>query len=293
LVSAFLTQRTGYAPQARPLVAVIWAAVIWLGYFLAENRKTVFTYAFCFAAGLSYLLTILLLKFPLNLYQETTRGTRERGGGLFYLLSNIHFRLPDFLPSYSKSAEGTWLPNFFWPAAVVLFIAVYALLKKRRLSISPAGHILMAGAGCVIFFFWLVLYPRLVPQNPVRAVLPSRERVTFYSLSRSARMSEAGRFLLSEDGRSYRFFFTTPSPLRELKFSLGSTAGDYAWRLHIFDEVFAEGQTVKDTRTLSLSSPPYYPLGKSSFYTLVLDLGPGAGVTTRLDPYLFWIQFEF
>jgi hypothetical protein len=293
LVSAFLTQRAGYAPQARPLVAVIWAAIIWLGYFLAGNRKTIFTYAFWFAAGLSYFLTLLLLKFPVNLYQETTRGTTERGGGLFYLLSNIHFRLPDFLPSYIKTAEGTWLPNFLWLAAVVLFVAVYVTVKKRRLSISLTGHILLAGAGCLIMFFWLALYPRLVPQNPVRTVLPSRERVTFYSLSRAARMSEAGRFLLNEDDRSYRFFFTTPSPVRQLKFSLGSTEGDYAWRLRVFDEVFAEGQTVKEVRTLNLSSPPYYPLGKSSFYTLVLDLGPGVGVTTRLNPYLFRVQFEF
>jgi hypothetical protein len=293
LVSAFLTQRTGYAPQARPLVAVIWAAVIWLGYFLADNRKTIFSQAFYFAAGLSYLLTVLLLKFPSNLYQETTRGIRERAGGLFYLLSNIRFRLPDFLPSYIKSEDRMWLPNFVWLAAVVLFVAAYATAKKRPLSIGPAGHILLAGAGCIVFFFWLVLFPRLVPRNPVRAGLPSGERVTFYSLSRAARMSEAGRFLLSEDNRSYRFFFTTPAPVRELKFSLGSTRGDYAWRLRVFDEVFSEGQTIKEVRTLSLPVPARYPLGKSSFYELVLDLGPGAGVTTRLNPYLFWVQFEF
>jgi hypothetical protein len=293
LVSAFLTQRTGYAPQARPLVAVIWAAVIWLGYFLAENRKTIFTRAFYFAAGLSYLLTVLLLKFPANLYQETTRGIKERAGGLFDLLSNIRFRLPDFLPSYIKKAEGTWLPNYVWPVAVVLFVAGYAAAKKRRLSIGAAGHVLLAAAGCIIFFFWLVLYPRLVPRNPVWAGLPSGERITFYSLSRAARMAEAGRFLLSEDDRSFRFFFTTASPVREMEFSLGSTAGDYSWRLRVFDEVFSEGRTIKEVRTLRLPAPPRYPLGKSSFYELALDLGPGAGAATRLNPYLFWIRFEF
>jgi hypothetical protein len=293
LVSALLTQRAGYAPQARPLVAVIWAAVIWLGYFLAENRKTIFTQAFYFAAGLSYLLTVLLLKFPSNLYQETTRGIRERAGGLFYLLSNIRFRLPDFLPSYVKKAEGTWLPNYLWPVAVVLFVAGYAAAKKRRLSIGRAGHIILAAAACIIFFFWFVLYPRLVPRNPVRAGLPSGERVTFYSLSRAARMGEAGRFLLSEDDRSFRFFFTTASPVREMKFSLGSTAGEYAWRLRVFDEVFSEGLTIREVRTLRLPAPPRYRLGKSSFYELALDLGPGAGAATRLNPYLFWIQFEF
>jgi len=293
LVSAFLTQRTGYAPQGRPLLAVIWAAIIWLGCFLAENRTTLFSRAFYFAAGLSYLLTVLLLKFPACLYQETTRGIRERAGGLFDFLSNIRFRLTDFLPSYIKSEDRMWLPNWIWPVAVALFVAAYARAKKRRLSISLSGHILLAGAGCIVFFSWLVLYPRLVPKNPVWAGLPSGERVTFYSLSRAARMSEAGRFLLNEDGRSFRFFLSTPSPVREMKLSLGSTAGDYAWRLRVFDEVFSEGQTVKEIRTLRLPAPPRYPLGQSSFYELALELGPGAGVNTRLHPYLFWIQFEF
>jgi len=292
-VSAFLTQRTGYAPQARPLLAVIWAAVIWLGCFLAENRTTIFSRAFYFASGLSYLLTVLLLKFPANLYQETTRGIRERAGGLFDLLSNIRFRLPAFLPSYIKSEDRMWLPNWIWPAAIVLFVAAYARAKKRPLSIGLSGHILLAGAGCIVFFFWLVLYPRLVPRNPVWAGLPSGERVTFYSLSRAARMSEAGRFQLNEDDRSFRFFFSTPSPVREMKLSLGSTAGDYAWRVRVFDEVFSEGQTLKETRTLRIPAPPRYPLGNSSFYELVLDLGPGAGVNTRLNPYLFWVQLEF
>jgi len=57
--------------------------------------------------------------------------------------------------------------------------------------------------------------------------------------------------------------------------------------------VFSEGQTLKETRTLRIPAPPRYPLGNSSFYELVLDLGPGAGVNTRLNPYLFWVQLEF
>jgi hypothetical protein len=78
-----------------------------------------------------------------------------------------------------------------------------------------------------------------------------------------------------------------------MKFSLGSTAGEYAWRLRVFDEVFSEGLTIREVRTLRLPAPPRYRLGKSSFYELALDLGPGAGAATRLNPYLFWIQFEF
>ena len=79
LVSAFLTQRTGYAPQARPLVAAIWAPILFLGAYLASERKRIFTGLFNAAAGVSLLITWLLLQNPLALYQETTAGRHGAG----------------------------------------------------------------------------------------------------------------------------------------------------------------------------------------------------------------------
>lgn len=83
LIGYFFDQRDGllfYAPQARFLVAVIWGLIILLGYFLVYNQKKIFSYLFNFAAAMSFLAALLLLKYPINLYQETTRGVRERGG---------------------------------------------------------------------------------------------------------------------------------------------------------------------------------------------------------------------
>jgi hypothetical protein len=57
--------------------------------------------------------------------------------------------------------------------------------------------------------------------------------------------------------------------------------------------VLSEGRTFKEISALRLPDPPRYPLGKSSFYQLALDLGPGEGVSTRINPYLFWVRFEF
>jgi hypothetical protein len=212
LLSAFLTQRTGYAPQARPLVSVIWWLAIWLGYFLIYNRKTILSYVFNLAAALSFLFVLLLLQSPLDLYQETTRGLRERGGGLFFELSNLHFQLTNFLPSYIKSGEGTWLPNIIWPAIVVLLIGAYLLSKKRPLTLKYSTHTLIACAGLAVFFVWIVLYPRLVLRQPTYTALGPGKRVTFYSLSRAARMVEPGRFRLREDGRAYRFYLIAGFP---------------------------------------------------------------------------------
>ncbi|MEW5900319.1 MAG: hypothetical protein AB1715_02525 [Acidobacteriota bacterium] len=290
LVSAFLTQRTGYAPQARPLTAVIWVMISWLGYLLGSGRKRFFTGAFNVAAVVSFLLTLLLLRFPANLYQETTRGVTERGGGLFELLSNLHFRLTDFLPSYIKVENRGWLPNFIWLAALVLFVATYFAAKKRASALKFTAHFLLVCGGIIIFFIWIVLFPRKILRKPLQTSLPSGQKATFYSLSRSARMVEPGRFQLREDGRSYRFFFTSPAPILELYLSLGSEAGDYEYRVGMFDAVFFRGRTVREIRRFELPSPPRYKLGKSSYYELVLDLGEGVGPPVELNPYLFLIE---
>ncbi len=292
LVSAFLTQRTGYAPQARPLVSVVWALAIWVGYFLVNNRKTVCSAAFNLAAGLSFMIVCILCWTPLSLYQETTRGLRERGAGLFFLLSNLHFQVTDLLPSYIKSGEGTWLPNLIWPAIVVFLVILYVVTKRRPLRLHFPSHLLIACTMLIVFFFGLVLYPRLTLRNPVHTRLFPGKNVTFYSLSRAARMVEPGRFRLREDSRSYRFYLTTEEPFRNLVVSLGSSLGGYDYGLRLFDEVLVEGRTVEEIRRLEFPAPARYKLGRKSFYTIVLELGKDKFVKTEVFPYHFEIAFD-
>jgi hypothetical protein len=291
LLSAFLTQRTGYAPQARPLVAVIWGLVIWLGHFLDENRKTLFSTLANLAAALSLIFVFLLLKSPLSLYQETTRGQMERGGGLFFTLSNLHFHLTNFLPSYIKSGEGPWLPNIIWPAVIALFVLFYVVGKKRPFTLRPSGRTLLVCAGLGVFFVWLVLYPRLVLRQPTFTGLGPGKRVTFYSLSRSARMTEPGEFALREAGRSYRFYMTTERPIEELRLSVGSRQGEYDYSVSLFDEVLVRGRTVGEIQEIKFPGLPHYQLGKESFYTFILELGKDARVSMDLNPFVFSLSF--
>ena len=292
LLSAFLTQRSGYAPQARPLVAVIWVMIIALGYFLRENRATFFAYLKNFAVSVSLVFVALLLSQPLNLYQETTRGVTQRGGGLFYLLSNLHFDLTRFLPSYLKVEDRSWLPNLVWPALLAVFVLAYALSKKKPIALGFSRHVGLACAGVAVCFVWLALYPRLVVDNPTRVKFPSGDRVTFYSLSRSAKWVEDGRFLLREDGRAYRFYLTTDRPIAELGFDFGSEYGDYDCSLRLFGEPLIEERTVRDIRSFKLDQPPRYRLGRKSLYEIILELGRGTIAMSDLTPYQFAIHIR-
>lgn len=292
LLSAFLTQRAGYAPQARPVVAVIWVMIIALGYFLDATSGTVFARLKNLAAGTGLVFVVLLLGHPLNLYQETTRGTTERGGGLFYLLSNLHFDLTRLLPSYLKVEDRSWLPNLVWPAILAVFVLAYALSKKKPVRLSLAGHAAAACAAVALFFVWFALFPRPVLVSPTRVKLLSGDRVTFYSLSRSARSVGPGRFLLREDGRSYRFYLTTDRPIAELGIDFGSEFGDYASSVRIFDERLLTERTVREVKAVRLGEPPGYKLGRKSLYGIILDIGKGTVAASDQRPYQFALDIR-
>ncbi len=287
LNQAFLTQRTGYAPQARPLVAVFWGMGILLGSYLAAEKKRFFAPLFRGAVMVSFCFAGLLLARPLNLYQETTVGSTERGGGLFYLLSNLHFQITNWLPSFIKVDEWRWWPNFIWPALLVVFIIAYALSRKRARVYLYSTHVIIASAALAVFFAWFVLFPRLVLMNPVKAVFPSGERVTFYSLSRVARMSTTGRFLLPEDNRPYHFLFTSAREVRRLRLEFGPEQGSYDTVLTAFDQGVYKGQGEKEIKSLELVPPPRYKLKGVNLYWLTITLGRGEGVNTSQSPYVF------
>ncbi len=293
LVSAFLTQRTGYAPQARPLVAVIWAMVIGIGWFLAGNRKRAFSGAFALAAAVSLGMTVLLVRNPLSLYQETTMGTAETGGGIFYVLSNLHLRLTDWLPAYAKSREGPWPPNFIWLGLFVAFVLVYALSRRKdaNRAFPLRAHAVFALAGGAVFFFAFVLNPRTVLYGPERTIVAPETPLTFYSMSRVVRKSEPGRFLLPDDGRAYVFAFSSVRKLSRLRLEFGSETADCQVKVEYFDAPVFDGRTAKAMRSLELAAPPAYPFRGGWLYFMTLRLGTSEGVTDA-TPYSFRLTPE-
>ncbi len=288
LVSAFLTQRSGYAPQARPLVSVIWALGICLGAFIAENRKKFFAVLEAVAVFASLAVVVLLLLNPPALYQETTEGTMERGGALFNQLSNLHYALRDILPSFLK-VEGRWLPNFAWPVLLALFILVYLLWRKEAFRLSSVGHIGLVLLLTGLLAFWFVYFPRDMLLDPVRVDLPAG-RLDFYSYSHAAKMIQPARFHLIQDDRLYHFSFSSRQPLRDLTVDIGSLKGNYAAALTLFDKTFFENRTRREIRSVTYTAPPAYRLGRVYLYRVDINIRNKSLVSTAQNPYLFAIR---
>ncbi len=290
LFYAFTAQRGGYSPQARPIMAVMWGMAVTLGYFLADNAKKIFSYLLNLAIALSLLFVWILLQNPLALLQPTTVGTTERGGDLFYRLSNFHFYLTNWLPSYIKVEEWRWLPNFFWLGVLALFLAAYLIVRKHNLSLKFSRHLVLTFCGLTVFFAWFVFYPRTAPYPPVNAALPSGDKLTFFGLSRVALMREPAKFSLLEDNRDYDFLLASWRKIEKLKAEFGSEAGDYFLRIRFFDQPMTEEETRKEIRTAVFESPPVYRRRNQFFYKISIHLERRSDVRTVLNPYLFSIR---
>jgi len=290
LNSALLTQRTSYAPQARPLVSVSWALAIFLGFFLAYNAKKIFSIFLNLFALLSLIFVILLLKNPLALYQLTTTGVTERAGRLFLLLSNLHFFLPQYLPSYLKIDNSRWIPNYAWMGGLLLFICIYIAVKKHRFQMRLSHHLLITGTCVLIIFFWLVLYPRTVLLYPTDTEYPSGEKIRFYSLGRVAQMIKPGMFHLPRDNRTYIFHFTSWHEIKEFRIDFGSEEGIFEVNLSFFDQILYKGDIHFEIKTFDLQPPPAYKFKNANLYRLTIYIKKRTGLIAFSKPFLFKIM---
>lgn len=290
LLSAFLTQRSGYAPQARPLVAVMWVLVLFLGAFLAEGRKRLFRVLFYTDVALSLLFVWILLRNPSALYQETTAGVTERAGDLFVSLSNLHLYLPDWLPSFLKVEEGGWLPNAVWIAGLAVVLLAYLFVKRHDFRIPFGVHAALAGTLLAGFTAMYVLFPRAVLMSPRPAALEKGDKWTFYSLSRVARMDGPGRFSILQDDRDYNFYFTTRRPFDALEVEFGSAAGDYDLACALFDQPAFEASTRGDIQTRTVKPMVFYRWKGAWLARVSIRLERKSTVVTALNPYLFAIR---
>ncbi len=289
LFSAFMTQRTGYAPQARPVVAVTWGFGIMLGYFLAYNAKKIFSVLFSAAVFVSFVFTYLLLKNPLALYQVTTYGETQRAGTFFLHLSNLHFYLPKFLPSFTKMDDAYWPPNIIWIAAIPLFILLYLVVKKHNFTFRYSCHVAIALAGITLFSSWIVLFPKPVLLYPINTAFPTGEKIVFYSLGRVAKMQEPGKFILPQANRDYVFYFTSWRKISKFHLELGSDLGTYDVRVQYFDKELFKGTTEGEILSLEFIPSSSYPLNKHHLYRISLSLKNLSGISTHQHPYRFTI----
>lgn len=289
LFSAFLTQRTGYAPQARPLVASLWGFSLFLGYFFLTNAKRSLAFLARLVLIYSLIITILLVFYPLNLYQETTAGTTDRAGGLFLLLSNLHFSLPRILPSFLKIEEGFWLPNYIWLGLFFIFLGLSQLNFDFKGSLNFHFKTFFVLLFLLFLLFWFVYYPRLVLTHPVKKRWPENQIITFYSLSRVAQVTVPGNFSLPQANRPYHFWFQTSTRLKDIEIGLFLPAGEIPVDLLTFDYPVFKEKITDFKRIINLPNPPFYPLGQNYLYWLTINVGPEEKIRLSEKP----LEFSF
>jgi hypothetical protein len=172
---------------------------------------------------------------------------------------------------------------------VALFMLAYIIWPRREFRLSSVGHIGLVLLLTGLLSLWFVGFPRDMLLDPVRADLPTG-RLDFYSLSRAAKMTQPGRFNLVQDNRVFYFSFISRQPLRELAVDLGSTQGEYAAALTLFDQTFFKDLTRREIKTASYVAPPAYHLGRVYLYRLDINLRRKSTVSTADNPYLFAIR---
>ncbi|MCJ7580141.1 MAG: hypothetical protein MUP98_06365 [Candidatus Aminicenantes bacterium] len=287
---AFLTQRGAYAPQARTQVAVFWAMGIFVGYFLVYNGRKIFTFMYSAALFFSYMVVFILLKNPWALYQSTTSGETQRAGELFLHMSNLHFYLPQFLPSFLKIENRGWIPNLIWILAFVLFIAASMIIKKHSFETKLSVHVTFVCLALIIVFFWGVLFPQFILQSPTNVTLPTGEKLTFYSLGRVIRMPSPGHFQLPRDNRSYVLYFSSWNPVEPFSINFGSLDGVFDTDIQYFDQTLFRGQISNEMKTVPVSTAEYYLYKKRYLYRLSIELHRTSGVIAYTNPFLFSLE---
>ncbi len=294
---AFFTHRQGHSPQGRVLTNISWVAVVFIGYFLVHNRKKLYSFLFWLSAVIGFVFVALLLRNPHFLYQPTTHEFTFRGGELFVYLSNLHFYLPDLLPSFIKVNNLRYVPNYIWLAVILVFIAGYLWKKddsQKKMTKTPRPFLipLLTICGVAVFFLWFVLFPRTTLLFPTKAAYSSGERISYYDLGRHVQMkkNEPGRFTITKDDHALDLHFTSWRKIENLKIEFGSLEGEYQVNLRFFDQELFSGIVSQEMKRLVKSSPPQYRFKNTNLYRLSIEIKNLSDISTAGNPFLLILQ---
>jgi hypothetical protein len=285
---AFLTQRGGYAPQARPLIAIFWVAGIFLGSFFIYNRKKIFNFLAYMSIIFSFLIVVLLLIDPRSLYQPTTHEIIIREGRLFLMnFNNLHFAVTSFLPSFIKVDNSKYLPNYLWVGLLLIFIISYILWKKELLLKNNfLMHVISINLIIVFLFFVKILYPNLILRNPKIIDNFNGRKIAFYSLSKEAKLLPPSTFHLRRAGK-FLFIFTARKQFKNMKFFFGSEKGKYKVKLNFFDLNLFDGTLNKKIKEINLNNIPHYPFKHLRLYLININIKKLSPEPIRKNPFYF------
>jgi len=286
---AFFTHRQGYSPQARILTPLSWIAAIGIGYFLAYNQKKLYSFLFWFSGLVSLAFAFVLLRNPMFLYQPTTHEFTSRAGDFFISLSNLHFFLPPFLPSFIKVKNIGYLPNYFWILAIGAFILFY-IFVKGKIILKYAFHLCFVFLLLGSLFYLRSLYPRTV-LYPTQTVSYSPQKAMgfyFFPMGGGVVLKNLGELYLHKE-KSYKILFSSKTKLEKIKLVFGSEKGEYEIRISLFDLPISSEKTKFEKKEIVLSPQAFYRLRNLFLYEINLELKKYSTESMLVDPYLLQI----
>ena len=272
---AFFTHRQGYCPQGRVLTPLVWVGCLLTAYFLAYNRKRNYSFFFGLTAIVSLALSFVLIAHPHFLYQPTTHEFTSRPGDLFVFLSNLKIFLPAWLPSFIKTNNLNYWPNYVWLGGIIIFGLLYAFRGPKESRLKKR---ISASFPYLVFTFSLILITVLFTLYPQPALYPAQEfhysnqsSLGFYFpfLRRDVVAKKEAEFYLHAP-REYIFLFAAKKKLAEINLQLGSREGDYQVHLAFFDHHLYQGHQQQEIKEIIFR--PQFALRWKNFYLYELKL---------------------
>jgi hypothetical protein len=132
LFLGYSTVRPGYCPQARYLTPVAWLLMLFTIIYYKETRNKLFKKILLHLPVYSIFVVIYQVFYPFTLYQSVTHINLNRPGLMFQQWSNIHFSIPDILPSFVKvPGNFRYLPNIIFLVSAII-LTLLALQNKNK-----------------------------------------------------------------------------------------------------------------------------------------------------------------
>lgn len=261
---AFSTIRPGYCPQGRYLTPVVWALLLFVLVYYRESRNAVFKRILLALPLYSFFVVASQTVQPMTLYQPTTHDILVRPGLLFSSWSNVFFNLPRLLPSYIKTDNSAYLPNFVFLALFLLLISLSLVpLKRRSFRIAPLIVFLAV-------FALSSLFPRPDLADPQRLTDDLGHPGLIYFSPRPAARTDEQSWVFTGFGRQ-SILLESRRPLKSiaLRPENRSNAGTLQLSVAVFDSETHRRQlpATGDDR-IKLLQPPYKKIKNRYFYQL-------------------------
>jgi hypothetical protein len=273
---AFSTIRPGYCPQARYLTPVTWALFMLILIYYRESRNLFFKKIILALPLYSFFIIVYQTLQPSTLYQPTTHDTLVRPGLLFLNWSNIFCKIPNLLPSYIKTNNSGYLPNF-------LFLALFLLLLI--LSLCRCSSRSIRGAPLILFltiFSLSSLFPRPDLTAPQLLTDSHGHPALIYFSPKPAAQIDDQTWIFSHPAIC-NVLIETRLSLKNIELKLENRSGQGALHLEIatFDEKYSQQQLpAAGMARIDLQQPPYKKVKNHYFYQLNLQGKVSAGVST-------------